>query len=79
MRSRSCFSGCVNLKEVDIPDGVRAIGDYAFNGCASLERLSLPPGLEALKDESWAEYADLTWYNGDNGTTLPEPMEDEGW
>ena len=73
------FCGCGRLHSLTVPLTVTELSENAFEDCVSLERLSLPPGLKALKDESWAEYADLTWYNGDNGTTLPEPMEDEGW
>ena len=73
------FSGCGRLHSLTVPLTVTELSENAFEGCVSLERLSLPPGLEVLTDKSWAEYADLTWYNGDNGTTLPEPMEDEGW
>ena len=63
------FCGCGRLHSLTVPLTVTELSENAFFGCASLERLSLPPGLEALKDESWAEYADLTWYNGDNGMT----------
>jgi hypothetical protein len=68
------FCGCGRLHSLTVPLTVTELSENAFVGCVSLERLSLPPGLEVLKDKSWAEYADLTWYNGDNGMTQLEPM-----
>lgn len=34
------FSGCVNLRNVSVPETVNYIGENAFNGCSSLENLS---------------------------------------
>ncbi len=60
--SRAVFSGCTNLKRVDIPEGVTKIkgtsgsGNYAnsipFYQCSALERIALPTTLSALGDDA---------------------------
>lgn len=67
------FCGCGRLHSLTVPLTVTELSENAFVDCVSLERLSLPPGLEVLKNSRWAEYADLTWFNGDNGTTKVRP------
>ena len=74
------FSGCGRLHSLTVPLTVTELNETAFAYCVSLERLSLPPQLTVpQRDLSWADYADLTWYNGDNGTTLPEPLPEAYW
>ena len=34
--------------DVVIPDGVKAIGDYAFGGCAVVKSVYIPEGVEKL-------------------------------
>lgn len=43
----SFFSGCSNLKKIDIPENIKEIGEYAFSYC-SLESVTLPVGLEKI-------------------------------
>lgn len=43
------FDDCVNLSYVDIPTGVKIIGEGAFRGCKNLENISIPNGLEKIK------------------------------
>ena len=38
----SAFSGCGNLKEAVLGEGVKAIGDSIFANCLSLEKLTVP-------------------------------------
>jgi hypothetical protein len=33
---KSCFSGCVNMRRVDIDSDIESIGDNAFEGCTNL-------------------------------------------
>ena len=75
------FSGCGRLVSLTVPLTVTDIGENAFAACVSLERLSLPPGLTLNNDYDWAEYPDLTYYNGDNGGTngTAPDSEDKGW
>ena len=38
----SAFSGCVNLKNVEIPDSVTAIENHAFQSCVRLTDMAIP-------------------------------------
>ncbi len=42
------FDGCINLKEVVIPNSVVTIDDYAFYGCSALETVKLSAALETV-------------------------------
>ena len=42
------FSGCSDITEIDIPSGVRTIGEGAFAGCTSLEKVSVPATLTTI-------------------------------
>ena len=63
------FSGCTRLLSLTVPLTVTKLDATAFDTCVSLERLSLPPGLKAEFNSDWAEQADFTYFNGDNGST----------
>jgi hypothetical protein len=43
------FSGCVNIKNIDIPDEVTSIGERVFEACDKLESIGLPKGITTLK------------------------------
>lgn len=45
--SKDAFMNCVNLRRINIPDGVTEIGDGAFNSC-DLTELYLPDSVTAL-------------------------------
>ena len=47
------FRGCTSLKEIEVPEGVTAIPDYAFNGCTELEEVLLPEALTAVGDSAF--------------------------
>ena len=36
------FTGCTSLEEIEIPDSVETIADFAFSGCTNLKRITLP-------------------------------------
>lgn len=63
------FDGCGRLQSLTVPLTVTELGEKAFYDCVSLERLSLPPGLSAAFG-GYAEQADFTFYNGDNGVSV---------
>lgn len=60
--SAKCFSGCTNLKSVNIPEGIVTIvgtsasGNYAnaipFRNCSSLERIGFPSTLRKLGQDT---------------------------
>ncbi|MBQ9766205.1 MAG: leucine-rich repeat protein [Lachnospiraceae bacterium] len=42
------FSGCSNLKEVTLAEGVKRIEECAFEGCNSLEKIVIPESMESI-------------------------------
>jgi hypothetical protein len=44
----SFFSGCANLKSIELPEGIVNLGSSVFQKCTSLEELSLPKGVTKL-------------------------------
>ena len=46
--SASLFDGCVNLKEVVLPDSVKTIGSSAFKDCCSMTDIVLPDGIKQI-------------------------------
>ena len=56
------FSGCKNLKHIEIPSTVKRIGDYAFEECKSLEKVDLSrcSNLRKLERKLFAKSENLT-------------------
>ena len=54
-----CFSGCVKLESVVIPDSVRIIPDQCFSGCAALTSVTLPADLEVIDTDAFSGTAAL--------------------
>lgn len=46
------FYGCTNLKEINIPDGVKKINEYTFSNCKSLKTVIIPPSVTEIS--GWA-------------------------
>ena len=40
------FTGCTSLEEIEIPDSVETIADFAFSGCSNLKRITLPESVK---------------------------------
>lgn len=38
----SCFSGCINLENLELPNNITYWGDYVFSGCTSLKEIKIP-------------------------------------
>lgn len=51
---RMCY-GCTNLKEVNLPDNIRVIPDYAFEKCTLLEKINIPQSLVQIRNDAFAE------------------------
>ena len=54
------FSGCIELKEINIPEAVREIGDFAFGGCAGLVSINIPSGVTKVGEDCFAWCRGLT-------------------
>ena len=76
------FEGCSNLRELNLPQTLTSIGDYAFSDCWSLERVlfagnaptagsdiyeGTPEGLT-----SWVKQGSTGWDGTDGSVALPE-------
>lgn len=49
------FAGATQLTSVELPDGLRAIGEHAFEGCTSLKRVKLPDTVEEIGERAFYE------------------------
>lgn len=49
------FSGCAQLREVELPPDVEVVGESAFEGCAVLEKVLLPYRLRAIEKRAFAD------------------------
>lgn len=56
--SGSTFYGCEKLKEVDLPDSLITIGEYAFSKTA-VEKIVLPPNLAILEEGAFSDCKSL--------------------
>ena len=43
-----CFNYCDKLTKIDLPEGLKTIGQMAFFKCTALESIRLPDGLESI-------------------------------
>lgn len=51
---RMCY-GCTNLKEVNLPNNISVIPDYAFEKCSLLEKINIPQSLVQIRNDAFAE------------------------
>lgn len=47
----SAFSGCEQLAEVELSDGITDIGNGAFSSCEKLSKIKIPRGVTELKND----------------------------
>ena len=50
----NAFSGCANLKEVFLSEGLMWIADEAFKDCTSLEQISIPSSVTKIDDNAFS-------------------------
>ena len=43
------FTDCSSLKEIELPDSMLKIQEYAFANCSSLERMRIPQGVQYIE------------------------------
>ena len=54
------FYECINLKSLEIPEGVTSIGNGAFYGCAYLDSIVLPASMVSIADNGFAQCTKLS-------------------
>lgn len=47
------FQGCVKLTDINLPEGLLSIGDYAFSICRALKEIEIPDTTETIGNESF--------------------------
>ncbi len=69
MDTASMFSGCSQLTEVQLPDGVTKIGAYAFSGCTSLTTVKVPESVTSIGESAFNRCRNLENLNLPAGIT----------
>ena len=69
----SIFSGCVNLKSVEIPEGVTKLAREIFAYHVSLTDVTLPASLTAIENNAFSDCASL------RAVILPDSLVDLGF
>ena len=59
LESQGAFSGCTNLREVLLNEGLRKIGEYAFASCTSLQCIRLPSTLIEINNYAFKDCTNL--------------------
>ena len=66
------FYWCRGIQNLEIPDSVKQIGDYAFSVCTSLTNVSFGSGIEAIGVSAFEKCISLT------SITIPESVTELG-
>ncbi|MBO7628385.1 MAG: leucine-rich repeat domain-containing protein [Bacteroidales bacterium] len=66
--SNFLFSGCINLKNVQLPNNIEYIGVSAFDGCSKLESIKLPYYLKCIYDYAFEGCSNLKTVTAKNPT-----------
>ena len=62
------FYCCANLKEIELPDGVTSIGDYAFY-CDALTSIDIPDNVTSIGNDTFSYCDALTTVTIGDGVT----------
>ena len=63
------FAGCRYLVSVELPDGMRRIGESAFEGCSSLARIGIPDSVNRIGANAFKGCSSLA------SVTLPDGLK----
>ncbi len=66
------LSGCVNIREVNLPDGITAVPSRAFYGCSALTSVRLPSELETVGESAFENCGSL------NAIIIPDTLNELG-
>ena len=69
--SAGAFTGCAALESVNLPYGLKSIGNHAFRGCAALSTPVFPKTLQTIGKEAYSGCTSITELN------FPELAEGE--
>lgn len=53
------FSGLVNLRQVELADNIKAIGEGAFSGCLNLKDITIPSAVTKIYDSAFKKCTNL--------------------
>ena len=71
------FWGCYNLKSVNIPEGVSAIGRWVFYDCRQLKEITIPSSVTSIDKESFEQCISLekvTFAKGSKCTSIGQQV-----
>ena len=70
------LSGCTNIVNLTIPEGVESIGEYAFSNCTGITNVTIPKSVKSIDSYAFKNCTNLkivnisdvtAWYNIDFG------------
>ena len=70
--SDNCYAFCRSLEEIDIPENVEGIGNYAFSHCQKLINITLPQKISFIGEDAFSQCTSLSKIN------LPPNIESIG-
>ena len=66
------LSGCTNIVNITIPEGVESIGDYAFRSYTGITNVTIPEGVKSIGNSVFRNCTGIT------NVTIPKSMESIG-
>lgn len=70
--SKGAFADCNNLKETNIPEGVKVIEDKAFAYCNNVEKIAISGSVEKIGDDAFLKNSRTA------EVTVPENVKEIG-
>lgn len=59
----NAFVGCINLIDINLPEGLEKIGDYAFCGCEKLNVVTIPNETISIGEYAFADCTNVSQIN----------------